>query len=96
LDPGPGREPVGHLALHHHQTVAQLRQLGQQMQHHRDAHVVGQVGHQRGRPRVQFGPAQVKGVAGVDGQLAGVLRDVLFDGRREPPRQPGSISTACR
>ena len=47
LAPGPGRQPLPHLALDHHQHAIDRRHPGEQVEHQRRGDVVRQVGHQR-------------------------------------------------
>ena len=55
------RQSLAHLPLHHHQQRPDLRGLVEHAEHHRDGHVVGQVGHQdprRPAPRPPARPEQ--------------------------------------
>ncbi len=51
LGAGAGRQPVGDLGLHHHQSALERGQQGEQVEQHGHGDVVGEVGDQRGRRR---------------------------------------------
>ena len=62
-------QPLGELALQHHRPALQAGHRGDGAHEQRDRDVVGEVGHQRGRRRVEAGEPVAQGVDQVDAQV---------------------------
>lgn len=86
---GGRREAVGDLGLHHHQRGAQRRELGHEMQQHRNGDVVRQVRHQRGGRRRQVGRGHSERVGGHHVERSALFGREIGDGPRQPGGQLG-------
>jgi hypothetical protein len=73
--------------LHHDQAPIPALERGQQVKQHRNGHVVGQIGHDRGRRRGQL--SDLQSVAGDHGEPSRSVGRALRNGSRKPGGEHG-------
>src|SRR5207245_9182789 len=71
LRPRGGEEAVGHLALHNHAPVLDRRQAVEALDDDRRGDVVGQVGDELRRRRIERGEVELERVAEVEADIGG-------------------------